>query len=62
MKNKKPKNLKNDKKKWPDISIYTYYYFSLNKCFLVDKAKAKYFFTQTSLKLIFSQKLIDYSW
>ena len=26
------------------------------------KAKAKYFFTQTSLKLIFSQKLIDYSW
>ena len=24
-KNKKIKNLKNDKKKWPDIGIYTYY-------------------------------------
>ena len=26
-KNKKMKNLKNGEKKWPDIGIYTYYYF-----------------------------------
>ena len=25
-KNKKNKNLKNGRKKWPDIGIYTYYY------------------------------------
>ena len=26
MKNKEIKNLKNGKKKWPNIGIYTYYY------------------------------------
>ena len=26
-KNKKIENLKNDEKKWPDIGIYTYYYY-----------------------------------